>query len=60
VELVEAAWWHPMRATDPAHTWLRNILTEVAAPLLPEQRQGLEVIAVPPGLSHAPVRDESF
>jgi DNA-binding transcriptional LysR family regulator len=23
VELVEAAWWHPMRATDPALTWLR-------------------------------------
>jgi DNA-binding transcriptional LysR family regulator len=23
VELVEAAWWHPLRATDPALTWLR-------------------------------------
>jgi DNA-binding transcriptional LysR family regulator len=26
VELVEAAWWHPMRATDPALTWLRGIV----------------------------------
>jgi len=31
VELVEAAWWHPMRATDPALTWLRATLGEVAA-----------------------------
>jgi DNA-binding transcriptional LysR family regulator len=23
IELVEAAWWHPLRATDPALTWLR-------------------------------------
>ncbi len=22
IELIEAAWWHPMRATDPALTWL--------------------------------------
>jgi DNA-binding transcriptional LysR family regulator len=65
VELVEAAWWHPMRATDPAHTWLRNILNEVAIPLLPEQRplpeqRSSEESAGPPGRSHAPVRDESF
>jgi DNA-binding transcriptional LysR family regulator len=65
VELVEAAWWHPMRATDPAHTWLRNILNEVATPLLPEQRplpeqRSSEEIVVPPGRSRAPVRDESF
>jgi DNA-binding transcriptional LysR family regulator len=70
VELVEAAWWHPMRATDPAHTWLRNILNEVAAPLLPEQRplpkpltlprqHGPGEIALPPGRSHEIVRDES-
>ena len=25
IELTEAAWWHPMRATDPALTWLRTI-----------------------------------
>ena len=30
VDLVVGAWWHPMRATDPAHTWLRNILNEIA------------------------------
>jgi DNA-binding transcriptional LysR family regulator len=32
-ELIEAAWWHPMHATDPALTWLRTILREVAAHL---------------------------
>jgi DNA-binding transcriptional LysR family regulator len=26
IELVEAAWWHPMHATDPALSWLRNII----------------------------------
>jgi DNA-binding transcriptional LysR family regulator len=26
VELVEAAWWHPLHATDPALTWLRRIV----------------------------------
>jgi DNA-binding transcriptional LysR family regulator len=30
VELVEAAWWHPMHAADPALAWLHDILTEVA------------------------------
>jgi DNA-binding transcriptional LysR family regulator len=65
LDLVEAAWWHPMRATDPAHTWLRKILNEVAAPLpphqrlLPEQRRGSEEIAGRPGRSQAPVRDEN-
>ena len=29
VELTETAWWHPMRATDPALTWLRATLKEV-------------------------------
>jgi DNA-binding transcriptional LysR family regulator len=43
VELTEAAWWHPMHASDPALTWLRGILREVAAslgpaPALPRQR----------------------
>jgi DNA-binding transcriptional LysR family regulator len=33
IELVEAAWWHPMRATDPALTWLRTTLHEIAAGL---------------------------
>ncbi|HEX7163971.1 MAG TPA: LysR family transcriptional regulator [Trebonia sp.] len=44
VELVEAAWWHPLHATDPALTWLRGIVADVAASLppvlsLPGQRQ---------------------
>jgi DNA-binding transcriptional LysR family regulator len=26
VELVEAAWWDPLRAADPALTWLRSVL----------------------------------
>jgi hypothetical protein len=30
IELAEAAWWHPMRAADPALAWLHAILTEVA------------------------------
>jgi DNA-binding transcriptional LysR family regulator len=44
VELVEAAWWHPLHATDLALTWLRGIVAEVAGSLppvlsLPGQRQ---------------------
>jgi hypothetical protein len=30
VELVESAWWHPLRTTDPSHAWLRAVLTETA------------------------------
>jgi len=30
VDLIEAAWWHPMRATDPALTWLRDVLSAAA------------------------------
>jgi hypothetical protein len=30
IEVTETAWWHPMRATDPALTWLRTILREAA------------------------------
>ena len=26
IELIEAAWWHPLYATDPALTWLRGII----------------------------------
>jgi DNA-binding transcriptional LysR family regulator len=33
VELVEAAWWHPMCSTDPALTWLRGIITDFAGSL---------------------------
>jgi DNA-binding transcriptional LysR family regulator len=36
VELVEAAWWHPMRAADPALAWLRSILVQ-AGQSLPDQ-----------------------
>jgi DNA-binding transcriptional LysR family regulator len=44
IELVEAAWWHPLHATDLALTWLRGIVADVAASLpsvlsLPCQRQ---------------------
>jgi DNA-binding transcriptional LysR family regulator len=37
VELVEAAWWHPMRAADPALVWLHDILTEAAESVLAEK-----------------------
>jgi hypothetical protein len=33
VELVEAAWWHPMRTTDPALAWLRSILVQAGQSL---------------------------
>jgi DNA-binding transcriptional LysR family regulator len=33
IELIEAAWWHPARTTDPALAWLRGILCEIAASL---------------------------
>jgi DNA-binding transcriptional LysR family regulator len=35
IELVEAAWWHPLHTTDPALTWLRGIVAEIAASLPP-------------------------
>lgn len=28
--LVEALWWHPMNTHDPAHRWLREIMTEAS------------------------------
>lgn len=28
VPLAEAFWWHPMYRSDPAHTWLRDVLCE--------------------------------
>jgi DNA-binding transcriptional LysR family regulator len=33
VELVEEAWWHPMRGPDPALRWLRGVLREAAGAL---------------------------
>jgi DNA-binding transcriptional LysR family regulator len=32
-ELVEAAWWHPSRASDPGHRWLQELLRDAAAAL---------------------------
>jgi DNA-binding transcriptional LysR family regulator len=31
IELVEAAWWHPMLATDPALSWLRRVIQATPA-----------------------------
>jgi len=39
VELVEAAWWHPIRTADPALAWLRTILTEIIQALQRRRRQ---------------------
>jgi len=47
-ELIEAAWWHPMRATDPALTWLRTILHEVAGHLDGPAAAGCPA-SLPPG-----------
>lgn len=33
VDMLEAAWWHPSRASDPGHRWLVGLLDEVAAEL---------------------------
>jgi DNA-binding transcriptional LysR family regulator len=38
IELLEAAWWHPLHTTDPALAWLRGILGEVAASLSADLR----------------------
>jgi hypothetical protein len=32
-ELVEAAWWHPSRASDPGHRWLQQLVRDAAAAL---------------------------
>ena len=32
-ELVEAAWWHPSRASDPGHQWLQQLVRDAAAAL---------------------------
>jgi DNA-binding transcriptional LysR family regulator len=32
-ELVEAAWWHPSRASDPGHQWLQHLFCDAAAAL---------------------------
>ena len=33
VDMLEAAWWHPSRATDPGHRWLVGLLDDVATEL---------------------------
>ncbi len=33
IELVEAAWWHPLHAADPALSWLRGIIVGSAGSL---------------------------
>jgi DNA-binding transcriptional LysR family regulator len=51
VELAEAAWWHPLRAPDPALGWLRATLHDVAAacqaPAVPEAPEELEAAGIP-------------
>jgi DNA-binding transcriptional LysR family regulator len=32
-ELIEAAWWHPSRSSDPGHRWLQQLVCEAAAAL---------------------------
>jgi len=32
-ELIEAAWWHPSRSTEPGQRWLQQLLREAAASL---------------------------
>jgi DNA-binding transcriptional LysR family regulator len=32
-ELVEAAWWHPSRASDPGHRWLQRLVRGAAVAL---------------------------
>jgi DNA-binding transcriptional LysR family regulator len=32
-ELIEAAWWHPSRASDPGHRWLQQLVRDSAAAL---------------------------
>jgi DNA-binding transcriptional LysR family regulator len=33
MDLVEAAWWHPVHAADPGHQWLRSLFRQAAAAL---------------------------
>jgi DNA-binding transcriptional LysR family regulator len=33
MDLVEAAWWHPLHAADPGHQWLRALFVDAAARL---------------------------
>jgi DNA-binding transcriptional LysR family regulator len=39
--ILEAAWWHPSRETDPAHRWFRSILRDVVGELRLSEPPGL-------------------
>ncbi len=39
VELIEAAWWHAARSSDPALCWLRGILRDIAPAITPAAHQ---------------------
>jgi DNA-binding transcriptional LysR family regulator len=34
--LMEAAWWHPARDSDPGHVWMREVLQQTAAEIEPD------------------------
>jgi DNA-binding transcriptional LysR family regulator len=56
IELVEAAWWHPLHATDPALTWLRGVILDS----LPSGARGRGQLAPDPLDQQAHlVRDEA-
>jgi DNA-binding transcriptional LysR family regulator len=46
-ELIEAAWWHPSRASDPGHRWLQQLVRAAAAAL-----GDLDAIDVAAGSDH--------
>jgi len=54
IELAEAAWWHPMRAADPALTWLRATLRDSAASLGSAFPDGDPSGSAPPGTAALP------
>jgi hypothetical protein len=33
VPVAEAFWWHPMFRNDPAHAWLRQVLSDAGRQL---------------------------
>ncbi|MCW8379767.1 LysR family transcriptional regulator [Streptomyces justiciae] len=40
VPVIETMWWHPMHRDDPAHQWLRGLLSKVASSLPPARQLG--------------------
>jgi DNA-binding transcriptional LysR family regulator len=49
-DMVEAAWWHPSRASDPGHRWLVGLLHEVAEELAADDPSA-PFRAVAPGMA---------